>query len=99
MLPFFRSSRPDAAWHRVGRVSEFPEVSQHNEDCQVTTACKAFRIPNAKGETPTETDIELPGELKDQVLVFRYKGAVHAIDHVRRVSLLGTYLPIYLSTV
>lgn len=83
----------------MGRVSEFPEVSQHTEDCQVTTACKAFRIPNAKGETPTETDIQLPGELKDQVLVFRYKGAVHAIDHVRRASLLGTYLLIYLSMV
>jgi hypothetical protein len=81
MLPFFRS-RPDASWHRVGRVSDFPEVSQ-DEACQVTTACKAFRIPNVKGEVPTETDINLPGELKDQVMVFKYKGAVHAIDHVR----------------
>lgn len=81
MLPFFRS-RPDASWHRVGRVSHFPEVSQ-DEDCQVTPACKAFRIPNGKGEVPTETDINLPGELKDQVMVFKYKGAVHAIDHVR----------------
>lgn len=96
MLPFFRSSRPDASWHRVGRVSEFPEVSQHNEDCQVTTACKAFRIPNSnmKGAAPTEMDVEMPGELKDQVLVFRYKGAVHAIDHVRRQA--KSSLPRYL---
>lgn len=29
-----------------------------------------------------EVDIDLPGDLKDQVLVFKYKGKVHAIDHV-----------------
>lgn len=88
MNPFslFRQSRPDASWHRIGLVSDFPEVSEDNEACQVTTACKAFKVPHTKDEAPTETDIELPGELKDQVLIFKYKGAIHAIDHVRPES-------------
>ncbi|KAL4778228.1 hypothetical protein BJX76DRAFT_352779 [Aspergillus varians] len=81
MNPFARSSKADAAWHRVGLVSQFPEVSLDNDGCQVTTSCKAFRIPTTSGETPIETNIDLPGELKDQVLVFKYKGAIHAIDH------------------
>ncbi|KAL4969836.1 Rieske (2Fe-2S) protein, partial [Aspergillus stella-maris] len=83
MNPFslFRQSRPDASWHRIGLVSEFPEVSEDNEACQVTTTCKAFKVPHTKDETLTETDIDLPGELKDQVLIFKYKGAIHAIDH------------------
>ncbi|KAL4930325.1 Rieske (2Fe-2S) protein [Aspergillus undulatus] len=83
MNPFgiFRQSRPDASWHRVCLASQLPEVSEDNEACQVTTVCKAFKVPHTNNETPTETNIDLPGELKDQVLVFKYKGRVHAIDH------------------
>ncbi|RHZ55769.1 Rieske (2Fe-2S) protein [Aspergillus thermomutatus] len=48
--------------------------------------CKAFQIPNSKAngpqpECPVEADIDLPGDLKDQVLVFKYKGKFHAVDH------------------
>ncbi|RDW87056.1 Rieske (2Fe-2S) protein [Aspergillus mulundensis] len=78
--PFFRSAKADAAWHRVGLLSEFPEISP-DSDCTVTASCKAFRIPAGTTNKPEETDIDLPGDLKDQVLVFRYKGNVHAIDH------------------
>jgi hypothetical protein len=86
---FFRSAKADAAWHRVGLLSDFPEISP-DSDCQVTSSCKAFRIPAGTTETPVEMDIGLPGDLKDQVLVFRYKGNVHAIDHVS----LDTSFPI-----
>ncbi|KAL4996458.1 hypothetical protein BDV10DRAFT_110968 [Aspergillus recurvatus] len=78
--PFFRSAKADAAWHRVGLLSDFPEISS-DSDCQVTSSCKAFRIAAGTTEKPVETDIDVPGDLKDQVLVFRYKGNVHAIDH------------------
>lgn len=82
---FGRPSQPGAAWHPVGLASALPDLSLDNEDCQITQACKAFTIPKTAGpqDAPVEADINLPGEdLKDQVLVFKYKGKVHAIDHV-----------------
>ncbi|KAE8151538.1 hypothetical protein BDV25DRAFT_152530 [Aspergillus avenaceus] len=85
MNPFRSPFNRGAAWQRVGLASEFPEVSTDNESCRVTSRCKAFRIPatNVPGEPegPVETSIRRPGELKDQVLVFKYKGKMHAVDH------------------
>ncbi|KAL2865231.1 Rieske (2Fe-2S) protein [Aspergillus lucknowensis] len=81
MNPFIRAFQSGAAWYRVGHASDFPDISERAHGCQITPSCKAFKIPNAKGEDPVEADIELPGDLKDQVLVFRYKGNFHAIDH------------------
>ncbi|KAL3454218.1 hypothetical protein BJX65DRAFT_263010 [Aspergillus insuetus] len=80
MNPFrvFQSGEP---WQRVGQASEFPEISTDNEGCAITQSCKAFRVPKTKGEDVVEASIDLPGDLKDQVLVFKYKGKVHAIDH------------------
>jgi hypothetical protein len=34
------------------------------------------------GQSPVETNLDMPGDLKDQVLVFKYKDKIHAIDHV-----------------
>jgi hypothetical protein len=81
MNPFrvFQSGEP---WQRVGLTSEFPELSEDTEGCAITQSCKAFRVPKTKGEEVVEASIELPGDLKDQVLVFKYKGKIHAIDHV-----------------
>lgn len=91
---FGRPSQPGAAWHPAGLASVLPDLSLDNDDCQITQACKAFTIPKTAGsqDAPVEADINLPGEdLKDQVLVFKYKGKVHAIDHV---SGPGAGLPI-----
>ncbi|KKK22351.1 hypothetical protein P175DRAFT_0510612 [Aspergillus ochraceoroseus IBT 24754] len=85
MIPFVQSSHAGAGWHLVGRASAFPDVSSGNDDCQVTPSCKAFSIPktNSPGDpkAPVEADLERAGDLKDQVLVFKYKGKFHAIDH------------------
>ncbi|KAI8206154.1 hypothetical protein KHU50_000630 [Colletotrichum sp. SAR 10_65] len=53
--------------------------------------CKVFHAPKANGsvQQSTEVDIspdafesaEMEGDLKDQVMVFRFKGKFHAIDH------------------
>ncbi|KAK2774219.1 rieske domain-containing protein [Colletotrichum kahawae] len=53
--------------------------------------CKVFHAPKATGsvQQSTEVDIspdafesaEMEGDLKDQVMVFRFKGKFHAIDH------------------
>ncbi|KAL2832672.1 hypothetical protein BJY01DRAFT_225862 [Aspergillus pseudoustus] len=80
MNPFrvFQSGDP---WHRVGVTSELSEISEDTEGCTITQSCKAFRVPKTKGEEIVEANIDVPGDLKDQVLVFKYKGKVHAIDH------------------
>lgn len=81
----FRQPQPGTAWHPVGLASMLPDLSLDYDDGQVTQACKAFTIPKTAGaqNAPVEADINIPGEdLKDQVLVFKYKERVHAIDHV-----------------
>ncbi|KAI2794565.1 hypothetical protein POX_a01164 [Penicillium oxalicum] len=86
MIPFFQRSRGDP-WHRIGLASAFPDLSSNQpEDCsKITPSCKAFYIPSSNGsssgDAPKEADIEAPGDLKDQVLVFQYKGKFHAVDH------------------
>lgn len=86
MNPFTRQTRADAAWHRVGLDSAFPDLSLETASSRIAPRCKAFHIPQANGSSepsaPVEADIDLPGELKDQVLVFKYKGKIAAIDHV-----------------
>ncbi|KAJ6086432.1 hypothetical protein N7467_005346 [Penicillium canescens] len=62
-------------WHRVGLVSELPNL----DDDKIAPRCKAFKIPI--GQSPVEAELDMPGDLKDQVMVFKYKDKVHAIDH------------------
>lgn len=76
MNPF---SRSNSGWHLVGLASELSNI---DDDCRIVPRCKAFKIPRPNGPMERVEDIDLPGELKDQVLVFKYKGKYHAIDHV-----------------
>ncbi|KAJ5460602.1 uncharacterized protein N7458_002154 [Penicillium daleae] len=84
MIPFFQRRRGDP-WHRVGLASAFPDLSLDKDCSKITPSCKAFRIPKADGTSssdgPEEADVEVPGDLKDQVLVFQHKGKFHAVDH------------------
>jgi hypothetical protein len=64
-------------WHLIGLLSTFPDISQDNERCQILTGCKTLSIPNADESTRTNR----LSDLKDQVLVFKYKGFLHAIDN------------------
>ncbi|RAQ40900.1 Rieske [Aspergillus flavus] len=79
MNPFVQRSQ--AAWHRVGLVSEFPDLQLDNDCSPIAPSCKAFNIPKTNIGPPVEADIDLPGDLKEQVLIFQYKGKIHAIDH------------------
>ncbi|CAG8944394.1 unnamed protein product [Penicillium salamii] len=76
MNPFTR--RSTAAWYSVGLASDLPNLDEDGQ--RVAPKCKAFTIPT-NGPMERVEDIDLPGELKDQVLVFKYKGKYHAIDH------------------
>ncbi|KAJ6159400.1 Glucose-methanol-choline oxidoreductase N-terminal [Penicillium chrysogenum] len=63
MNPF---TRPSAPWHLVGLASEFPSI---DDDSRIVPRCKAFNIPKTNDTIEPVEDIDLPGELKDQVLV------------------------------
>jgi hypothetical protein len=92
MNPFRAPSRLDGAWHKVGLASAFPDLDIDYDGRRIAAKCKAFRIPNSntngpqEAKCPVEADIDLPGDLKDQVLVFQYKGKFHAIDHVSEMK-------------
>lgn len=85
MFPFFQRSRGDP-WQKVGLASAFPDLSLDKDCSRITPSCKAFRIPKANGSSsadgPEEASLDTPGDMKDQVLVFQYKGKFHAVDHV-----------------
>lgn len=96
MFTFFSRSQTSGGkggWQRIGLTSDFPDVDspENNGDCRVTSQCKAFTIPKTptpgSSSAPVEAEIDGPLEdLKDQVLVFKYKGKMHAIDHVSEMS-------------
>lgn len=92
MNPFIR--RSTAAWYSVGLASELPNLDDDGQ--RVAPKCKAFAIPT-NGPVERVEDIDLPGELKDQVLVFKYKGKYHAIDHVSHVGSFAEWRSLFVA--
>ena len=84
MNPFIGVFQLGKTWYRVGLTSDFPDIAEGDDNgCQLMPSCKAFKIPNKVNQNAVEADLsELPKDLKDQVLIFKYQGKVHAIDHV-----------------
>ncbi|KAJ5628842.1 hypothetical protein N7490_011070 [Penicillium lividum] len=79
----FHQQRAAKAWHRVGLVSALPEL-ENDDGYRMAPKCKAFSIPkdgSSDPKAPEEADLDSSIDLKDQVLVFKYKGKVHAVDH------------------
>lgn len=90
--------RPEAQWVPVGPLSQFPEtgaddgnlISPRTCDAQRQPGCKILQVPKTSPSDASEVAIPIgaatsPSEgedLKDQVVVFRYRDKVHAIDHV-----------------
>lgn len=116
MNPFtiFKKSEPE--WVPVGLMSSFPEVGSDDENlvhprsCKSGTqpGCRVFDIPKeditrrrevpvqANGEKPVEDTIDL----QSQVLVFRHRGKMHAVDNVSHMySFLSPFMEysLYLS--
>lgn len=89
MNPFLGPFQRNQAWYRVGRASDFPDISEAKDGgCRLIPSCKAFKIPKQHDQDVVEANIsDLPKDLKDQVLVFKYKGKFHAIDHVYSIPL------------
>ncbi|KAL4951102.1 hypothetical protein BDW69DRAFT_186722 [Aspergillus filifer] len=70
-------------WHFVGPISSFPDLYQlegNESGSQVRPACKTLHIP--KIEHPDKTKSRSTrSNLDEQVLVFKYRGLMHAIDN------------------
>lgn len=69
-----------------------PHPCQGDQTTDAGTACKVFHVPKEDSSKATEVALnnmdaapELGG-LRDQVLVFQYKGKFHAINHVSKRS-------------
>lgn len=91
-------SRPDTSWISAGPASSFPNLGEDAGslirsrlcDAQLTPGCKIFHVPKDQPSQASEMHVspeslESPvvgDELKDQVLVFQYRGNFHAVDHV-----------------
>lgn len=88
----------DATWFAAGLTSTFPETDElaanlaQFRKCEGTASfgpgCRVFQVPKDDPSQAAEvsvgdTDFEAGEALKDQVLVFQYKGKFHAVDHVR----------------
>ncbi|RDA87624.1 hypothetical protein CP532_3785 [Ophiocordyceps camponoti-leonardi (nom. inval.)] len=72
------TSRTD--WFCVGKASTFENLASSNRSGTETTLagqCKAFLIPQ-EGQEATECT---GGSVHNQVIVFAYKGRIHAMDH------------------
>lgn len=94
---FRQSSRLGDAWFPVGLASSFPDIGIDEVDGDLSAprlcdtnhkpGCKVFCVPATNSperkEVPiTSQDAAEGADLKDQVLVFRYRGKFHAVDHV-----------------
>jgi hypothetical protein len=86
------SSYPDVTSSGTTQLSELL-FSESSPDAQ--RACKVFCTAKSEGGKVLEIDVDaLDGEdedegmMKDQVLVFRYKGTFYAVNNVRPLNLL-----------
>ncbi|KAI0478703.1 hypothetical protein GGR56DRAFT_631376 [Xylariaceae sp. FL0804] len=95
-LPFLVPSRKGDAWFFVGLASSFPDITEpgseslyEHQPCKhgdTAPGCKVFEVP----PNDSSQAVQIEGDdmvshdgaaLKDQVLVFQYKGKMHAIDN------------------
>ncbi|KAM3512406.1 hypothetical protein MY11210_003972 [Beauveria gryllotalpidicola] len=96
---FWPPTRPQAQWIFVGPLAQFPDVGGDDGNLIQPRACNAKSLPGCRILVVPKTDpshaaeIAIPPgaatspsegqDLKDQVVVFRYRDKVHAVDHVR----------------
>lgn len=103
---FSAPARHQGGWFSVGLTSAFPDVGDdennlaHSRLCnsELIPGCKIFHVPQGDVSQRTEMSVASGGfdpsengeDLKDQVLVFQFRGKFHAIDNVRCLLSLGS---------
>lgn len=95
--PFMTSNRRGDAWFSVGLASSFPDITDSDStvselrfcDQDLARGCKVFHVSRTDSSLAAEIDqSEAAGagssssELRDQVLIFRYRGKFHAVNNV-----------------
>lgn len=80
MMNLSEQSTEMNAWQMVGLVSSFPDISQDNNGCKVLPGSKTLSIP--RSENTDQAKMNRLSDLSDQVLVFKYRGFMHAVDNV-----------------
>ncbi|KAJ8129047.1 hypothetical protein O1611_g4585 [Lasiodiplodia mahajangana] len=96
LAPFVAPSRTGNGWFFAGLTSSFPnliesgtEVVREPRLCgngKSVPGCKVFNIPagdisQARQVEGEEMTLYNGAALRDQVLVFQYKGKIHAVDN------------------
>jgi len=82
------SNQPPASideWHFAGNLSSYPDI--HNDKdggYRVRAGCTTLCIPRPE-QQPGRARMSR-SNLDEQVLVFKYKGCMHAIDNVSYLS-------------
>lgn len=103
---FEAPSRLGAEWFSVGLASSFPDSGLDDDNLAKYRACneehrpgcKVFQVPKEDSSQRAEVLIDQDGDLessdlkglKDQVLVFKYRGKFHAVDHVSPSATVNT---------
>ncbi len=95
MFAFISRSRADQAWFAAGLASSYPDLTDDSAisearpcgEADSQPGCKVFSVPGGNIDSASEvplSDVYEGADLQDQVLVFRYRGKFHAVDHVSR---------------
>ncbi|KAL3484595.1 hypothetical protein BJX62DRAFT_248311 [Aspergillus germanicus] len=71
-------STPKEQWHYVGPLSSLPDIHHDEDNGQVRAGCKTLCIPKPEHSGRARN---ARSNLDEQVLVFRYKGSIYAIDN------------------
>ncbi|KAF3067087.1 hypothetical protein GL218_08838 [Daldinia childiae] len=93
--PFSAPSRKGDAWFYVGLTSSFPNItdsgstilSESSSCAEQNSApgCKVFHVPASDSSQARQIEgdsiFHPEGGLRDQVLVFKYKSKIHAINN------------------
>ncbi|KAJ6786583.1 hypothetical protein PWT90_11051 [Aphanocladium album] len=98
-------ARPEAQWVPVGPLAKFPDVGADDGNLIQPRACDAEKLPGCrivvvpKADPAKASGIAIPAgavtspsegeDLKDQVVVFRYRDKVHAVDHAPPCTNIG----------
>lgn len=95
--PFFAPPGKGDTWFFAGLKSSFPNLDQPGVDViheprpcgngESVRGCKVFNVPandSSKAEQVEGDDMisHNGAALQDQVLIFQYKGKIHAVDNV-----------------
>ncbi|PSR77921.1 hypothetical protein BD289DRAFT_463460 [Coniella lustricola] len=78
------SSFPDITSQDGGQLRDMRPCSEGIEE---TSACRIFHVPKEDSSKASVVDLDDPEQpptgtsLQDQVMVFRYKGKFHAVNH------------------